>query len=311
MTSCLVTGAGGFIGRALIPNLRKAGYGVSTWPRHDPLFDLEINGIEQEPPTAWIQYLQNIDVVVHLAALAHQNTNRVERERYFRLNRNGTLRIAAAARIAGVKRFIFMSTAKIFGEGANGPYDELSPANPGDVYSLSKWQAEQQLLQLSAGSEMEVVILRPPLVYGIGAKANFARLLQIARLPVPLPFAGIDNRRAMIGIDNLVDLIKLCILSPKAAGRAWLCADDRMYSLSSVFTIIRRSFEMEPKLFRLPFALQQIIKTMLGPGVSARLYGDFALDCSATRQHLDWLPPYSMEQILRAQLDQKTVSKQA
>ncbi|HEY3697834.1 MAG TPA: NAD-dependent epimerase/dehydratase family protein [Spongiibacteraceae bacterium] len=220
------------------------------------------------------------------------------------------MRLAAAARITGVKRFIFISTAKIFGEGADGPYRESSPANPGDAYSLSKWQAEQQLLQQGVGSAMEVVILRPPLVYGIDAGANFARLLQLARLPVPLPFAGIDNQRAMIGIDNLVDLIKLCISSPQAAERAWLCADDRVYSLASIITIIRRSLKMEPKLFRLPFAVQQIIKAMLGTGMAARLYGDFALDCSATRQHLDWSPPYSMEQILRAQLHQEALSNQ-
>ena len=175
-----------------------------AWPRTD-IFDLECNATAAPPPE-WIAQLRGIDVVVHLAGLAHQRAGAQASASYFRINRDGTLRLAAAARAAGVKRFIFLSSAKVFGEGGSAIYSETTAPNPHDAYAQSKWQAEQ-LLRERFASTLEIVILRPPLVYGRDAKANFASLMRLARLPMPLPLAGIENRRALIGIDNLVDLI--------------------------------------------------------------------------------------------------------
>lgn len=298
---CLVTGASGFIGRALAPYLRTQGYAVSTWPRDATVFDFNIDNIAPAP-AAWIERLNNIDAVVHLAGFAHQRSSAAERERYFRVNRDGTLRLAAAARAAGVKRFIFLSSAKVFGEGGDVIYSDKTIPNPSDAYAQSKWQAEQLLVEQNAGSPMEIVILRPPLVYGLGAGANFARLLQLARTPLPLPFASIQNRRALIGLDNLLDLIALCLTKPEAANHTWSCTDAEIYALPDIIAAIRRALDRDAHLFSLPRPLFSALRTVVGPAVSMRLFGDFHLDCSRTYRELGWTPPYSMEQILRAQL---------
>jgi nucleoside-diphosphate-sugar epimerase len=293
---CLVTGASGFIGRALISHLQARGHEVAAWPRSG-IFDLA-NTAADAFLAEWVALLRDIDVVVHLAGLAHQIKNFPSSERYFRINRDGTLQLAAAAHKAGVKRFIFLSSAKIFGEGGDTTYNESSMPAPQDPYAESKWQAEQLLLDQFA-QRLELVILRPPLVYGRHAKANFGNLLRLARLPIPLPFAGIDNRRALIGIDNLVDLIERCLTSRQAVGKSWLCADSVLYSLADIVTAIRCAHDRKPELFRLPRFLFSFAQKLLGPSKSARLFGDFRMDCRDTYTQLDWIPPYSMEQILR------------
>ncbi len=292
----LVTGASGFIGRALTPHLRAAGHRVTAWPRSS-VFDLARTAISAAP-AEWIAQLRDVDAVVHLAGLAHQLHDAHTDEHYFRVNRDGTLHLAEAAHAAGVKRFIFLSSAKVFGEGGDEIYGEISQPHPHDAYAESKWQAEQ-LLRERFAQTLELVILRPPLVYGRDAKANFASLMQLARLPIPLPFAGIDNRRALIGIDNLVDLIALCLTSPQAAGKTLLCADRALYSLPDIVAAIRRADNKKPRLFHLPQRLIIAMKRLLGVSNSTRLFGDFQMDCSGTYATLNWTPPFSMEQILR------------
>ena len=293
-TRCVITGATGFIGRTLIPHLRATGHEVTAWPRSD-IFDLASTAIDAPPPE-WLTQLRGVDVVVHLAGLAHQRHSAPED--YFRVNRNGTLRLAAAAHAAGVKRFIFLSSAKVFGEGGDVIYSEATTPDPQDAYAQSKWQAEQLLVERFAPT-MELVILRPPLVYGRDAKANFANLIQLAKLPIPLPFGGIENRRAMIGLDNLVDLITLCLTHPDAAGKILLCADAELYSLPDIITAIRRALNRDPNLFRLPKPLLRVLEMLLGSAAAARLFGDFQMDCGKTFAALNWTPPFSMEQILR------------
>lgn len=295
---CLVTGASGFIGRALFRHLCALGHTATAWPRSSifNLADSVTGSVTGTAPAEWIAQLQGVDVVVHLAGLAHQRDR--DREDYFRLNRDGTLRLAAAASAAGVKRFIFISSAKVLGEGGGAIYCETTPPAPQDAYAESKWQAEQLLVEQFART-MEIVILRPPLVYGREATANFASLMRLAQLPLPLPFAGIQNRRALIGIDNLVDLIAVCLTSSGAVGETWLCADRPLYSLGDIVTAIRRARDRKPQLFRLPQPLFAAAKTLLGPSKSTRLFGDFQMDCSKTYSKLSWTPPFSMEQILR------------
>lgn len=297
---CLVTGAGGFVGRALVVHLHAAGHEVTAWPR-DNTFNLEVDDPGIQPPAAWIEQLHNTSVVIHLAGLAHQpkTADADKHQRYFRINRNGTVVLAAAARAAGVRRFIFISSAKVFGEGGKCVYDARSVPHPEDAYAVSKWQAEQLLREQNAEAGIELVILRPPLVYGRDATANFGNLIRLALLPIPLPFDSIKNRRALIGIDNLVDLIALCLTSPHAVGETWLCADSTMYSLPDIVAAIRRAHDRNPLLFRLPQALLAAAQKLLGPSVSARLFGDFQMDCSKTYTALGWTPPFSMTQILR------------
>jgi len=293
---CLVTGATGFVGRALVPHLRAIGHEVTAWPRSG-IFDLAGTPTDTTS-TKWIAQLRGVDTVVHLAGLAHQQRGTQARENYFRLNRDGTLRLAAAARAAGVKRFIFLSSVKVFGEGGAAIYNELSQPTPRDAYAESKWQAEQLLTERFAQT-MELVILRPPMVYGRAAKANFANLMRLAQLPIPLPFAGIDNRRALIGLDNLIDLIALCLTSPDAAGKTLLCADAKLYSLPDIITAIRHALNRDSHLFRLPKPVLRVFEALLGSSASTRLFGDFQVDCSNTCAALGWTPPFSMEQILR------------
>ncbi len=295
----LVTGAGGFIGRALVPFLEQQGAAVSRWRSADPRFDLATAGAHG----AWIDALRGIDVVIHLAAYVHQ-LNAATANDYAlarRINRDGTLQLAQAALDAGVRRFVFVSTAKIYGEGAHGPYGRESAANPQDAYAVSKWEAEQGLRQLLAGTAMELVVIRPPLVYGAGAGANFARLKQLARLPLPLPISAIDNRRDMIGIDNLIDFIALCARAPAAAGGTWLCSDGAAYSLADVVTTLRRAKGMPPMLFFAPVAwVVRGASLVLGAAAAQRLFGNFEVDISASRAQLRWSPPYSMLAMLRA-----------
>lgn len=295
---CVVTGATGYIGQSLIPHLNASGHELIAWPRNHT-FDLSN---ERPALSEWITQLRNVDVIVHLAGLAHQTSKAKDASPYFQINRDGTLHLAAAAQAAGVKRFIFLSTAKVFGEGGETPYRPNSHPHPIDAYAQSKWQAEQQLLE-QFSQTMEIIILRPPLVYGRNAKANFGSLMKLVKLPFPLPFAGIDNRRSMIGIDNLINLIVLCLTSPAAAGKTFLCADSQLYSLRDIVTSIRRAMNREPHLFRLPRPLFIALKKLLGNSVQQRLFNDFKMDCLETYQTLNWIPPFTMEQILRGDIE--------
>ncbi|HET8710444.1 MAG TPA: NAD-dependent epimerase/dehydratase family protein [Spongiibacteraceae bacterium] len=292
----LVTGSSGFIGQKLTPQLRKSGHAIISWPRTDD-FDLAANAAD-EVPASWIELLEGSDTVAHLAGLAHQTQSHRNDEQYFRINRDGTLRLAAAAHAAGVKRFIFLSSAKVFGEGGDVTYCDSTEPAPQDAYAQSKWQAEQLLME-QFSDRMDIIILRPPLVYGNNAKANFGALMRLARLPLPLPLAGIDNRRALIGIDNLIDLIERCLTHPNAANKTLLCADAELYSLPSIVTAIRRADNRRANLFHLPQPLLKLVAMLLGKARSSRLLGDFRMDCSTTYELLDWQPPFTMEQILR------------
>ncbi len=296
----VVTGANGFVGKPLIAYLRKNRYQVKTWSRANGNYNLtnDISSDIKNVLEKWKVLLEDIDTIIHLAGLAHQPRGAQDDSRYFQINRDGTLNLAAAAQAAGVKRFIFLSSAKVFGEGGDTIYHASTAPAPVDAYAQSKWQAEQLLLERFSSS-MEIVILRPPLVYAANAKANFASLMKCANLPIPLPVAGIDNQRSMIGLDNLIDLITLCLHHPAAAGKTFLCADERPYSLPEVVASIRRAADRPPNLVHFPKPLLKVIKALLGASMAERLFGNFQMDCSETWEILDWRPPFTMEQILR------------
>lgn len=302
----VVTGSNGFVGRALTPVLAKSGVFTRRWQSRDPLFDLST--ANEQSRAKWIEALRDVDVVVHLAAHVHQlqPERNADASLPMRINCNGTLQLAEAALAAGVKRFLFISTAKVFGEGERGPYRSDSVAAPQDAYALSKWEAEQGLRQITFGKGMELVIIRPPLVYGPTAGANFARLKQLADIPLPLPIGAVCNRRDMIGIDNLIDLIVLCIHSPAAAGGTWLCSDGAAYSLADVVRTLRRARGMPELLFSVPAAwVVRCAEFILGSAASQRLFGNFELDISATCAQLRWSPPYSMLTIMQKEKESR------
>jgi UDP-glucose 4-epimerase len=303
---CAITGATGFIGRALTSKLAGSDHAITGWSSTSGWFDLADTSTDAD--FVWSRQLRGIDVLIHLAAHVHagNDASQIEFERHRQINYLGTLRLAKAALAAGVRRFIFLSTAKVFGEGEDGPYSSLSQARPQDAYGQSKWEAEQGLRLLTDGTPMELVIIRPPLVYGPGVSANFARLIQLATLPLPLPLANIGNRRDMIGIDNLVDLIAVCIDSPAAAGQVLLCSDGAPYSLGDVIANIRRAQGKRANLFGLPAKwVSTASAAALGPAAARRLFGNFELDISATCAALEWRPQLDMATILNQPADRR------
>jgi UDP-glucose 4-epimerase len=298
---CTITGANGFIGSALTTSLVQRGHTVAGWSRRSG-FDLTATAPAADRD--WIEQLRGSDAVIHVAAHVHAGgaDSDLERERHRQINYRGTLRLATAALAAGVRHFVFLSTAKVFGEGENGPYGPQSPARPKDAYAQSKWQAEQELQQLTAATPMALTIVRPPLVYGPGVSANFARLSQLARLPIPLPLAAINNRRDMIGIDNLVDLIATCLDRPAAAGKVLLCSDGHPYSLGAVVANIRAAHGKPSHLFAVPANwVSTLGAAVLGRAAAQRLFGNFELDIAATCAALEWRPRWTMTATLQSQ----------
>lgn len=296
---CTITGAGGFIGRNLTEALTRRGIATTGWGRASGWFDLAAPPRDAED--IWARQLQATEVVVHLAGRAHVRGGTLEHETelHRRINFEGTVRLARAAQAAGVRRFIFLSSAKVLGEGGDGPYTANSRANPQDAYAHSKWQAEQALLDMAAGGAMDVTIIRPPLVYGPGVGANFERLVRLAGLPVPLPLAAIDNRRDLIGIDNLVDLIRVCLDHPGARNATLLCSDGQACSLADLLTHIRAALGRPRWLFSVPAPWIELpARALMGPAAASRLFDDFELDISATCEALGWRPPFSMPAML-------------
>jgi len=298
---CVVTGANGFIGRALVDRLEQKKYPVTQWTRANAHYRIDAPNLEASKER-WRQKLNNVDVVIHLAGLAHQigEQDIAAEQQYALINTDATAQLARAALAAGVKRFIFISTAKVFGEGGDIIYSMQSPAQPVDAYARSKWHAEQQLQHIVRNSTMELVVIRPPLVYGANAKANFAQLQKLAMLPLPLPFASLRNRRDMIALDNLLDLIELCIHHPAAAG-TWLCADIQPYSLAEIIAAVRLANGRRRALFSFPPALlRRFFSAILGIARAEKALGDFRIDCSATHAMLGWRPQRTMRDIFIA-----------
>jgi nucleoside-diphosphate-sugar epimerase len=240
-----------------------------------------------------------IDVVIHCAARVHVMDDQASDPlaAFVAVNTDGTLNFARQAAASGVKRFIFISTIKVNGEftlpGQAFGADDL--AKPCDPYGLSKWQAEQGLTALTKNSAMELVIIRPPLVYGKGVKGNFSRLATIASKGLPLPLGNITNSRSLVFVDNLADLIVVCINHPRAAGQTLLVSDGEDLSLSDLLRYIAQADHRGLRLIPLPQSCQRLIGR-LSPALAQRLLASLVVDISHTRQLLAWQPPFSVRQ---------------
>lgn len=302
----LVTGANGFVGRAVLAKTLVKGYNTVAVSRTGLSLDLapvqaqisELNG-----NTDWQAILTDtkVDVVIHTAARVPQMRDNAADPiaEYRSVNTEGTLNLARQAASAGVKRFIFISSIKVNGEQtAEGqPFTADQPTAPEDAYGLSKAEAEQQLMQLSSETGMEVVIIRPPLVYGYGVKANFAAMLKLARKNLPLPLGAINNKRSLVALDNLVDLIVTCIEHPKAANQIFLVSDDRDVSTTELLKMMTQAADKKPRLLPVPVSWLTLAARVLGKrAVIDRLCGNLQLDISHTRQTLGWVPPITLEQ---------------
>ena len=254
--------------------------------------------------------LEGASAVVHLAARAHVMREKLTDQlaslsAYRRINVQGTANLALQAAQAGVKRFVFISSVKVNGETTlpGQPFTPADTSAPQDAYGLSKHEAEQALWQVARDTGMEVVIIRPPLVYGPGVKGNFARMVQWVRQGVPLPLGAVHNRRSLVALDNLVDFIALCASperSPQAANQTFLVSDGDDVSTTELLRRVAHAYGVPPRLSPVPMGLMQGAARLLGKAaVADRLLGCLQVDASKAHNLLGWLPPTTMQAQLR------------
>jgi len=299
----LVSGAAGFVGRALCDQLTVAGHVlVPTVRRTSGLKDERVLG-EIGASTDWQTALEGCDAVVHLAARVHvmDDTTQNSLALYRATNTEGTLNLARQAVEAGVKRFVFISTIKVNGEGRATPYRETDAAAPEDAYAISKWEAEQGLQRIAQETGLEVAILRPPLAYGPGVKANFLRLMRMVEHGFPLPLGAIHNRRSLLYLGNFVDAIRLCVEHPAAAGQTFLLDDGVPVSTPELIRALARAMGRSTHLLAVPVGVLELAGALLGKRAAvARLTGSLFVDSTAIRSRLGWVPPYTLQQGLAA-----------
>ena len=276
----------------------RQGKSADDGTRGEPGIELcEIGDIG--PDTDWIPALEDVEIVIHLAGRAHLPTAAAhEIEAGVRVNVAGTGRLARQAASRGVRRLVFASSIKVHGDrSAESPFTEESPVRPGDPYGRSKWQAEKTLRQVEEDSGMAVVILRLPLVYGPGVKANFLRLLRWVEAGVPLPLGSIRNRRSMIGLGNLADFIRLCVKESSAAGETFLAADGVDLSTPELIRRIAGYFHRPARLVPVPPRMLVAGARLLGKSeIAQRLCGSLTVDIGKARRHLGWQPPVSIDE---------------
>ena len=305
-----VTGASGFVGRALCMALSNKGLNVLGTLRSPKLSESElIAGVEYVlvgdvgAQTDWATTLSGVGCVIHTAARAHLfDANNVDALATYRaINVEGTRRLAEQAEAYGVKRLVYLSSIKVNGERTfkGVGFTATDFAKPEDPYGISKWEAEQVLLEVAARNRLEVVIIRPPLVYGPGVKGNFYTILKWLSCGIPLPLGAIYNRRSLVGIDNLVDLIITCINHPAAANQTFLVSDGEDISTTDLLRRLARSFQKPAYLLRVPSAVLELTARLVGKkAIAQRLLGNLHVDISKTREILDWTPPVCVDEAL-------------
>lgn len=304
----LVTGANGFVGTALCLRLAKHGIATRSAARLWPTGQRNAGTIDVGDISAnsdWSAALANVDMVVHLAARVHvmHDISLSPLAEFRRVNVEGTANLARQAAAAGVRRFVFLSSIKVNGEFTDAvkPFtaDEL-PA-PEDPYGVSKLEAENVLRQISSRTGMEVVIIRPPLVYGPRVKANFESMMRWLARGVPLPLAAMtENRRSLVALDNLVDLITTCLNHSAAANQTFLVSDGEDLSTAELLKRMGAAMGHPARLFYLPPGLLKLgAVVMRKPGIYQRLCGSLQLDIAKTVHLLGWIPPVSVDEGLR------------
>jgi UDP-glucose 4-epimerase len=255
------------------------------------------------PTREWSNLLSGVDVVIHTAARVHVMHERSASDReYRRTNVEGTLNLARQAANAGAKRFIFLSSIKVNGEFTNlgEPFQAADAAKPEDAYGVSKMEAELGLYEISKDTGMEVVCIRPPLVYGPGVKGNFLSLLSWLERGLPLPLGAVNNRRSLVALDNLVDLIVSCLDHPAAASETFLVSDDEDLSTTALLRRIGDALDRPARLIPMPPRLLQWGAKLFGKEeIAQRLLGNLQVDISKTKERLGWVPRVSVEESLK------------
>lgn len=304
----LLTGATGFVGRGVLERMSTLGNleliaalrrPVSGLP--ESVTSLQVAGLESN--TDWYKAVEGIDAVIHSAARVHvmHDTSSDPLAEFRKINVDGTLKLAQQAAAAGVRRFIFISSIKVNGEGTpiGAPYLADAQPAPADPYGISKMEAEQGLRDLAAETGMEVVIIRPTLVYGPGVKANFLKIMRWLHKGIPLPFGAIHNRRSLVALDNLVDLIVTCVDHPAAANQTFLVSDGEDLSTTELLHRLGGALGKPARLLPIPSWLLEFGAAGLGKrALSQRLCGSLQVDIDKTRELLSWTPPVSVDSAL-------------
>ncbi|MCK9201478.1 MAG: SDR family oxidoreductase [Gallionella sp.] len=310
MKTVLVTGASGFVGQALCAELHRHRHGFqvrAALRKPHPDF----TGNEQaivpalDEHTDWSAALQEVEVVIHLAARVHvmKDTSTDPLAEFRKVNVLGTENLARQAVRAGVMRLVYVSSIKVNGEETVGQqsYTEQDAPSPQDPYGVSKWEAEQALQRVAQETGLEVVIVRPPLVYGPGVKGNFISLLAAVSKGVPLPLAGADNARSLVYVGNLVDALIACATHPAAAGQTYLVSDGAPVSTAALVEKIAGALGCRSRSFYFPPVLMRAAAALLGRSAQVdRLFGSLRINDEKIRRELGWVPPYTLEQGLRA-----------
>lgn len=300
----LLTGANGFVGQELCAELLRDGHWVrgalrkntGRLAKADEIEYVVVGSVDAD--TVWQPALMGCDVVVHLAARVHVMRDAASDPlaEFRKVNTEGALNLSRQAAQAGVRRFIFISTIKVNGEGSDNPYLETDTPAPKDPYAISKWEAEQGLQKIALETGLEVVILRPPLVYGPGVRANFLHLMQLIQQGWPLPLGAIKNHRSLLYLGNFVDVIRLCIEHPAAPGQTFLVDDGQTISTPDLIREIAKAMNRPARFVPVPVSLLQWVGSMTGRSAAvSRLTGSLYVDSQAIRSRLGWTPPYSMQ----------------
>lgn len=296
-----LTGYTGFVGSVLLKELDSKNVlllGRKPLPEYANFSSFDLTDTQN---LKLQQSLSSVDVLIHSAARVHiMNDSAADPLAEFKAaNTMGTVNLAKQAAQAGVKRFIFVSSIKVNGETTTGkqPFTSKDKRMPEDPYGISKSEAEQQLLELGKKTDMEIVIIRPPLVYGEGVKANFASLMRLVGKGLPLPFRLITkNKRSLLSVYNLVDLIKVCIDHPNAANQVFLASDDQDLSTAEMVALMAKVQDKPNLALPVPVWCFKVAGKLLGKqAVIDRLTGSLQLDITHTKNTLNWSPPYSVE----------------
>jgi nucleoside-diphosphate-sugar epimerase len=305
---CLVTGSSGFVGRAVCPQLVQRGFDVVTFSWSGGLASdvrKEPAALATETDAPGTASFAGCSAVIHLGARVHVMNDQANNPlaEFRRVNTFDTLALARRSATAGVKRFVFVSSVKVNGEGTQpgSAFHWSDTPSPLDPYGISKREAEDGLRDISATTGMEVVIVRPPLVYGPGVKANFAAMMRAVQRGLPLPLASVThNRRSLVALDNLVDLLITCIDHPAAANQTFLVSDGEDLSTTDLLRRLGTAMGRPARLFPVPPAVLQAGATLLGKRDTAqRLLGNLQVDITHTRETLGWTPPISVDEGLR------------
>lgn len=303
----LVTGAGGFVGGHLVQYLSDAGYKVVSGKRKITKYEQESIKLNlDQSPVLDKECLQGIEVVIHTAAIAEVDENNKQSVKLCeKVNTKGTVELAKLAAEAGVKRFIFISSLKVNGEStADGDaFRADSVPEPQGIYALSKANAENALRSLAQSTGMEVVIIRPPLVYGQGVEGNFKRLISLINKGLPLPLGAIKNKRSMVYIGNLCSLVERVIEVPAAANQIFLVSDDDDISTTELLRLLKVASGSKVFLLPVPEIILRLLFQLLNKThISERVLGSLCVDISETINLLDWKPPYSVKEAIHETL---------